>query len=117
MYEICFSPSHTAPPFRWFYDVNSAKTHQIGYLLSPNIPISGKLMTANIITYIFYCCLVLSHFVVLFSDIIIRHDDLNTSNEGMKNTLDGLLDSRMKSEWSTQMDNILFQRLKTTKTM
>lgn len=50
--------SLSAPPFRWFYDVNSAKTHQIGYLLSPNIPISGKADDSKY-NYI--------HFLLLFS--------------------------------------------------
>lgn len=49
-----FSPR--APPLPWFYDVNSAENHPIGYLISK--PPNTKLMTANIITYIFYCCLV-----------------------------------------------------------
>lgn len=41
MYEFAFTSStlsqYRLHLFRWFYDVNSAKTHQIGYLLSPNI--------------------------------------------------------------------------------
>jgi hypothetical protein len=46
-------------------------------------------------------------------------DDLKTSNEGEmgkkeKNTLDGLLDSRVECR-SAQMDNILFQRIENNK--
>jgi hypothetical protein len=62
MYEICL---HFIYPllfrlhlFRWFYDVNSAKTHQIGYLLSPNILFSPKTDDSKY-NYI--------HFLLLFS--------------------------------------------------